>query len=61
MNNIKIQKRKRALDLEIGLGLIFMEIFCLHLTNINYTKNNLKWLKIKNKANKRKKVRECLT
>ncbi len=27
----------------------------------NYTKSNLKWLKVKNKANKRKKVRECLT
>ena len=36
--------------------------FFLHLTNIkNYIKNNLKWLKIKIKENKRKKVRECLT
>lgn len=47
MNNIKIPdvsgifatvsqkvKKKKALDLEIGLRLIFMEIFSLHLKNI---------------------------
>ena len=35
--------------------------FLVTLKRYSYIKNNIKWLKIENEANKRKKVRECLT
>ena len=61
-NKIKSEKEKIALDLEISLRLIFMGIFYLHQKRYkSYTKNSFKRLKIENEANKRKKVRECLT